>query len=306
MFFRSFLLPGVIVPMVCAAAAAAAAGWWRRQATPASLGGGAIGVGAAFVSAYVAISGWPRFPPVESTQRLFYWIALLSILAFAWGRFKQVASPWPIRGAAVAVMLWGILRAPIQNSWSFAEVGLWLGGLLAAGLAMDRALERSLAVTSGRAALEAAAVRLAVLGGSAVLLGLSGTARLAQLMGAVACGVFVVEVLAWRLRRRAWLAGDAIVLVTVFLGLLLGGYFYAELGALPAALLICSVLLLGLGSRPGTLRWLPLVPLLVATALVAWSFLHQEDDPYDYYGWRPGAGEEGGLRGEGNTQLGRA
>ena len=200
-----------------------------------------------------------------------------------------------------------MLRAPIEHTWSAAQATLWLGGLLVVGLGMIRAVEASFTLPDGRAALEAAGIRLAVLGGGAVVLGLSGTARLAQLMGAVACGALVVEVVALRLRRRPWLAGDAMVLVTAVFGLLLGGYFYAEVEPWPAVLMIAAVIFLGFGSRTAAAwRWVPLLPLVAALALVGWSFLHQEEDPYGDYGSLPAALEMGQARVEGNTRLGVA
>ena len=77
MLIKSFLLPGVVVPTLCAAVALAASAWWGRSGRSSALSGGSLAVGAAFLSAYVAITGWPRFPPVESTQRLFFWVAVL-------------------------------------------------------------------------------------------------------------------------------------------------------------------------------------------------------------------------------------
>lgn len=286
MLLRNILLPGVLLPALGALVALALAEWSRRRDRRRALAGSSLAIGAAFVAAFVAASGWPRFPPVESTQRLFYWVALIALLGFVWARRKASAPPWPLPVAAVAFLLWGMLRSPIEHRWTSLQAAIWLLALLALGWAVYKALAVSHSVTGGRAALEATVVRLAVFGGAAGVLALSGTARLAQLMGAVVCGLLVVEaVAAWR-RRTAWRPGDAMAPTVATLGLLLGGYFFAELAPWPAILLVGALLLLGASRRERSVwRLAPLLPLALALGLALAAFLQQEKDPYgEYYG----------------------
>jgi hypothetical protein len=282
---ENLLLPGVVIPGASAAAALWLTSLADRRGRPSSAVGGALAVGVAFLSAFVAMTGWPRFPPVESTQRLFYLVALATAVGFVLGWLRQQKAPWWVRGAVVGLLLSLMLRAPLEHTWARGEAVLWLAALFALGLGFTWAFEASCRPAGGRSDLVAAAVRLALLGAAAVLLGLSGTARLAQLMGALACGVLVLELLARRLGRRPWLPADAMVPATAAFGLLLGGYFYASLEPWPAILLALAFVLLGVGvDRAAGWRCLPLVPLALAVALVVSAFLAREEDPYDYYG----------------------
>ena len=284
MIVESFLLPGVIIPSASAAAVLWLTALVDRRGRTSTVGGAALAVGTAFLTAFVAMTGWPRIPPVESTQRLFYLVALAAALGLAWGWLRQRAAPWLVRSALVGLLLSAMLRAPLEHTWSRGEAALWLAMLFVLGLGVGWAFEASFRPAEGRSDLIAAAVRLTLLGGAAVLLGLSGTARLAQLMGAVACGALIIESLARLLARRPWLPADAMVPATAVFGLLLGGYFYASLEPWPAALLALAFVLLGVGKgRPAGWRLLPLLPLAVAGVLVVTAFLAKED-PYDYYG----------------------
>lgn len=286
MLFETILLPGVLVPAAAAGVALLLVLVADRRQRESTVGGGSLAVGGAFIAAYVALTGLPRWPPVESTQRLFFLVLLSAIVGLAWGWRQEKSPPWVVRAALLGLLLSLVLRSLIER-WSPGTAAVRLVGLFILGIALLWAFERSLAV--GRSTgLVPAAVRLAVFGGSAVVVGLSGTARLGQLMGALTCGVFVVELVArWR-RRRPWLAGDGVVLSLAVFGLLLGGFFYASLENWPAIVLGVALLTLGaVAGASGSARWLPLAPLLLALGLVAYAVANQEDDPYGYYGSTP-------------------
>lgn len=282
MLFENILLPGVVIPTACAAAVLLAAVLADRRRRSSTVGGGAAALGAALLSAHVAASGWPAWPPIDSTQRLFFVVALAAALGALRGWLREEGSPWWVRGGLVLLLLLGMLKTPLEHTWKGGEAVLWMALLFTAVLAAGRSLEADLTAPYG---LAAALARLALPGGVAVLLGLSGTVRLAQLAGALACGVLVVEVAALRWRRRPWLPADAWVLAAALCGLLLGGYFYASLAALPAALGLLALLLPGLvARRRGAWRLVPLVPLAIALALATAAALGREDDPYGAYG----------------------
>lgn len=290
MLFENLLLPGVLIPGGCAAAALLLASWLDRRRRASTVGGGAAALGLAYLSANVALTGWPSWPPGDSTQRLLFLVLAAAFLSAVRGWLMESAPPWWLRLGFTFLLLLAMLKTPLEHSWSGGEAVLWLTVLLAVGFGLARSLAADM---EGAAGVVAAGVRVALLCGVAAVLGLSGTARLALLAGALACALFVVEVLAARLRRRPWLAGDAWVLALPVFGLLLGGYFYASLEPLPGALLLVALLLPGVVvARPGAWRLLPLVPLALALAIVIAGALAKEDDPYGYYGsvGIPGAG----------------
>ena len=287
MLFQNIILPGVLVPAIAAALVYLATTLIRvpENQGGSSRGGASLALAAAFLSSFVALTGWPRFPPVGSTQRLFYLVALAGVvgLVVAWRRSQGLS--WVVRGILCGLLLGFMLQSKLANAWSPLVAALWLAGLFAVGLAMAWALETNLRGDGEKGDLRLAAVRLALLGATALVLGLSGSARLAQLAGAVACGVFVVEVLARIRGRRPWSGGDAAVVSMAMFGLLLSGYFYASLKSWPAVLVVTAFLLLALPAERFRGGWLaPLVPLVVAVVLVVYALMTKPEDPYDYYG----------------------
>jgi MFS family permease len=282
MLFRQLLLPGLVLPAVAALVAlglVATVDGRRRRTT---VGGASLAVGAAFVATYVAIGGWPAWPPIESTQRLFYVVALAALAGLVWGWWRESGAPWVPRGVLLAMLLVLVLRAPLENTWNAGQAASWLGGLFAVGLVMGWSVDSSL---GGAAGWRPALVRLALLAGTAALLGMSGSLRLAQLLGGVTCGAAVVEALAPRWGRRPWVRADSMVLTTVVLGLLLAGYFFAALEPWAAALAAAAWLLLGPATHGR--RWraaLALLPLAAALALAGYAVLSEETDPYGDYG----------------------
>lgn len=278
MIWRNLILPGVFVPLAFAAVARLATGLALARRERAAAG---LAAAVAFVSAYVAMTGWPSWPPIEATARLFFVVALAGLAAL----LMPASGGWPrwaLRAVFSAVLLGLVLESVVRHRWTGAEAGLWLAGLFALALALDRAASYGLEARSRPKT--AALVRLTVLGTVAASLGLSGSARLAQLAGAFACGVLVVEIFALFGERRGWTAGDGLVWTTTLLGLVLSGHYYAELGLLPAALLLAAVLAFAL-ARKRHWAWtlLPLLPAAIAVTLVVVAFLGAPEDPYAGY-----------------------
>ena len=294
MVFRNLLLPGIFIPTLFSSLALllAVATWGKRSNSTA--GGAGLVIAVSFLSAYVAMTGMPPWPPIEATQRLFYWLALAGLLVVFYAvAFKGSRAArglhWPVNLALVAVLLVLLLQTPLRYSWSITQSVVWLLPLCAAGMAWRWATARFLEPDpKGGRGLLSAVVLLVLVSCTAVLLGLSASARLAQLAGAVACGVGVIEVGSRVLRRRPWLPGDATPLTLVLLGLLVIGTFYAEVSYLNAALVCASFLMLGIdripwaAARSKWLRPLPLLPMAVAVALAANAAANPPADPYDY------------------------
>jgi hypothetical protein len=298
MFFENLLLPGVLFPGACAAAVLWLAARLDRRRRASTVGGGAAALGLAYLSTHVALTGWPSWPPVDSTQRLLFLVLAAAFLSAVRGWLMESAPPWWLRLGFIFLLLLAMLKTPLEHAWSGGEAVLWLAVLLAVGFGLARSLALDMA---GATAWVPAGVRVALLCGVAVALGLSGTARLALLAGALACAVGVVEVLAARLLRQPWLAADSWVLAMAVLGLLLGGYFYAALEPWPGALLVVALLLPGVvAKRPLPWRLLPLVPLALALAIVIAGSLAEEEDPYGYYG---SSGSPGAVAPGGNIAL---
>ena len=305
MILESILIPTVVVPLALALGLLFISGLlYKRKTVEPGLGSIAgVAVALAFLSGFVAMTGWPRWPPVQSTHRLFFAVVAAALLGLALNKARQGPMVrFAVAGVGFLAMLRLLLHAPIENSWTSSQTLLWLGGLTATGLLLLWAIERSLQIEStppdwSFGSIFPAALRLTLLGLTATTLGLSETARLAQLLGAAACGVAAVE-LSSRLFRRespAWQPADALPLTTVILGLLVCGHFYAELSMIAAVLIVASFAMVGIlaamrapdATGPSSRHWflaLAVLPLLAALAMTGYAYVNQPENPYlDYY-----------------------
>lgn len=282
MLIQHIVLPGIVLPSIVALLSLLTVQGLSRRGF-----GAGMAIAAAFLASFVGLTSWPRWPPIDSAQRLFFLVALAGLISLLASFLRRGRLTWIVRGTLLGLLLTALLKSKIQHAWSKPQAALWLIPLLALGLLLMHAWGRSLATDGSKGPLLSAALRLAVLGGSAFSLGLSGSARLGQLAGALACALLVVE-LVHRYRHRArWQEGDAAVVVTAIFGLLLMGFFYAELSPWVALLLLAAHLLLILSATQRMLwRLSPLLPLAIALALVLVAAMGQDDDPYDY-SWLP-------------------
>jgi hypothetical protein len=283
--FRSILLPTLLVPILAATVALVLLNFGLRGER-ADRGRGGTATALAFLSGFVAMTGWPRWPPIEATQRLFFLVAVAALATWLVGGERKWFGVWFARAALVGAMLPLLLKTPLEHTWTTTQSVVWMGTLFVAGMAIHWAWGESLEQEGDREHWIAAVLRIALLSGTAAILGMSGTARLAQLAGALTCGLGVIEVGSRVLRRRPWQAAAALVPVTAIFGLLVAGHFYANLTLVSAVLVVVSCVLVGVpvGGK-SRLRLLALVPLAIALGLTLQATLNAPEDPYaDYYG----------------------
>ncbi|MEM1249234.1 MAG: hypothetical protein AAGK22_22855 [Acidobacteriota bacterium] len=287
MFFQQILLPSAIVPTLAALVVAALGLTLAKddeEGQGVTLAG--LAVALAFLAAFVTMTGLPRWLPVEASQRLFFAVLLGGVASVVAVAVAKPVVQWTLAAALWTLTLPALLETPLRHSWSTTEATLWLGGLFFAGLLIGAGFLRT--ADEPRPALPVrAVVRVLVLSGAALALGLSGTARMAQRAGAVAAGVFAVEAIGFARSDVRWRPAQGLVLAVAALGLLIIGHFYAELALLPFLLVVLALLLLGLPGDGWATRLAPLLPLAAALALVVVAFLEQPEDPYDYYSRSP-------------------
>lgn len=291
MIFREILLPAVLAPAFAAALVIWPALLWRRERGVVVRTGGTA-VAAAFLAAFVALTGWPRIPPVEATQRLFFAVALAGLLSW-FANFAPIRRRVEVGIGALLLLLAlpMILASRIEHAWSSGEALARVGGFAVLGLALTLAVAepwRRHQLHTGDPAWRhrdwlTTAIRLTVLGGVAAALGFGESARLAQLQGAAVCGAVVVEIA--RFRRPIWKPADAWAWVVPSYGLMLCGLYYAELGTLPFGLLAAALILLAATDeeRSWWMRLLPLPPLIAAVAVTATRYLGQDSGLEPYY-----------------------
>lgn len=280
MLVRSILLPAVIVPTVAAVAVIVlAAVRGRRRGDPEARGEAGLALALAFLTGYVAMTGWPRWVPTEASQRLFFFVAFCGLLAIVAGWRSWRRLPRLVAASISALLLAALLQARVQHVWTPVQSAIAGVILLGVMLLVHRGFAHQVEVSGPWPA----AVRMVVVIGTAVALGLSGSALLAQLAGTVACGLGVVEVGTRILGRPAWRASDASVLTVPLVSLVVIGHYYAELALWPAVGLLAAFVLTRLAQPDQPWRTLvPLVPLTIALLVVVTSFLSRPDDPYDY------------------------
>ena len=289
LLFQNVILPGFLVPALAALLGLAGARALARHRTS-EPAGGALPLGLAFLAAYVAISGWPRWMPVEATQRLFFFIALATLLAAPLRRLHsgtRLAAMFAFATPAAALLLQG----QIQHRWTVVQSAIWVLGLGALGVVFAAAWSQSTRTDTGsdravpRTTWHDALLLPTLVGCAALALGLTGSALLGQMMGALAVGCVVVGIAEF-LSGRFWAPADALVWQLGVGGLLLLGFFYSELGAIPALLLAVSLVLLG-GHHHGSpipRKLLILLPALIAAAIIVYGVATAPPDPYAGYG----------------------
>lgn len=227
----------------------------------------AVGLMVAFGAGYLALFGWPPWPPAEGWQ----WLPLLAgalafsallecllarellwlpRLAVALATVRLALGPWLEYQATGEEMLW----------WPVGVAVAWTG----AATAVDALAARRPGVTWP--------LLLAVTGGAAAVVLLdAGSARLAQAEGvlAAACGGGVLA--AWFRRGFHLGRGPAAAAMGLHAALLLNGHFFLEnLPLAPAVLLLAAPLAGVLGEAPAfrERRLASLVLRLVAVAIL--------------------------------------
>jgi hypothetical protein len=280
MLIDNVLVPGIVVPLVATALALFLLELLHRRWQRPWRGAAGVAVAAGFLAAFVAVSGWPRWVPVEATQRLFFLVAGASVASWLVARAPNRWVLLAVEVGTVALLLALVLQTQLEHSWEPQQAILWLGGLALATLAVTRAIGTSL--THGDRGI-APFVRMGVVAGVAVLLGLSDSFRLALLGGGLACATAMVDLVVLRGRAR-WDRADALVVAISLQGLMMTSYFYAGLTPWSALLALLALLALSLsGSKSRALRLAPLLPIALAIALALANLLSAEDPYDDYY-----------------------
>jgi hypothetical protein len=237
-----------MVPSAALAAAVAAvllfvfARWWKS----ANRCAGAVAIGAGYVAGHVLAAGWSPFPPRHATHWLF-WFAVIGVIAAAAdalvrpkGTVRLVA--WAII-CTIACRL--ILQPKFSYAWSAAEGWLLVFAIALGIVVLTFCLDLVERSPFGTATLFS--VTTVLCGGACVALILSGSLLLGQLACILSTTVATCFLLIIALRAPFHPSGAAAPLSLVCAGLLLSGFFYAEL---PTA----SALLLALAPATALLR----------------------------------------------------
>lgn len=234
-----------------------------------------IAIGLGYLVAHIGIIGMPSFPPRESTQ----WLFIIALIAVAFGSLAALEPKF--RNSGLFLTSFGVplalLRSPMMNQWARAESIIILCIFGVSTLFLWLVL-RWATPSEGTSVIPF--VWLFVTGGLALALGWSGSASLAQLLGALATGLGVW--LAFSMLGKQF-SSDAILplLIAMFSAFWVVAWYYIEVPMVTLILLTVAPLGLvflkvGPGSNKPALRLLLTCGVPLLFVLLALYFAQPE------------------------------
>ncbi|MEL6348509.1 MAG: hypothetical protein AAFV53_35710 [Myxococcota bacterium] len=228
-------LVGVVAIPAAIAAALLALGRLR----PGASAFGALAVAlAAFAAAY-HLFGWPNLPPSRSAD----YVLPIGLIGLIWSLVlpgvRNAVAQAAVRVLLSTALIWALTVNLRKNRWEDAEALLWSAGLSAAFAAawiFSRAAFEDLRPRIGVAVFGAWAAA------SAVAIGATGSATLAQIAGGVAAAVGGAALVVLASPRKEDMAGLTEVGLPMILMLLFSGSLFSFLPYPAAGLLAFSLL----------------------------------------------------------------
>ena len=219
MLIRALLFSAGI-PAALAAALLGVA-WARSKDAPTRLVAGPA-LGLAYLAGHAAVLGLPAWPPRESTQ----WLFVLAIAGVAVGSLTA----WnpKLRYPGLVFLSLGIpaalLQSPIRSRWT---AGTSIGAVFGIGVCIALLWLATRATADRSRGSDLPAVWTLLAAGTAGAMQLSGSASLAQLVGALAAGAGALTVAAWW-RPRADVRGAVPVAVSMLAAFWICGAYFIE------------------------------------------------------------------------------
>ena len=249
----------------------------------------ALGIG--YIVGFLGLEGLPAFPPKLGTHWLFYF----AIIGLIVGRFWHLAIWGPIAQIAISIIIPRLLlTSTFEHTWGTLEGIIWWVCLAVVIFIIWHLVEQSFSVLPSGAS--GPFVYFGISGGTALILALSGSLRLAQHCGilvALFAASWIITLILRRGRKRFVFPRSASPIVTLLLiGIWMNGYFFAEVPAVSAILLVISPLLalIGrieavqeLGARRSTLVQIAVIALPVVIAIgiaIAYSGIFGDNSGY--------------------------
>lgn len=272
MFLLQQFLPGILAAALICGGVLTISGWLCAR----NPWGAAVAIGLAYAGGHAVVTGWPSLPPHTAAQWL-AWVALAGLIA---GILDAFLHP----GKQVRAFLWlvvcaGLFRLLVQprfrHGWSTAEGWLWVAGLAIVAGSLTWSLER--VARRQTTAFSLPLTLTIVAAGTSATLMLSGSLLLGQLASILAAAVAMMFALTL-LTPRILPDGRGVSPVSALLltSLWICGYFYAELPATSALLLLLApvsgmIAFAGLTGWKATLVHASIVSVAVfAAVFLAW------------------------------------
>jgi hypothetical protein len=254
----------------------------------------AVALSAGYIVGYFGLEGFSvlPFPPRQGI----HWLCCLAIIGFIVGCFWHLALSGRLIAQVVlsAVIPRLLLNSTFKYTWGQLEGIIWWVCLAAAIFIFWNLVQQSFTTLISDASVPF--VYFGLSGGTALILALSGSLRLAQHSG-ILVALFVTSwIITLALQRdgkwQVFLPGVSPVVTLLLAGIWMNGYFYEEVPAASAILLAVSLFLTRVGQietirRLGTRRSALIqiaaiaVPVVIAIGIaVARSGLFGESSDY--------------------------
>ena len=252
--------------------------------------GVALGVG--YIVGYIGLEGFPPFPPREGVHWLCY-LALIGLILGVFWHF-EVSKRFSGQVLVSVVIPRLLLNAMFKYTWGQVEGFIWWLCLSLVIFIFWNIVQRSFIVfpSGGSGPF----VYFGLSGGTALILAVSGSLRLAQHAGilvAIFAAIWIITLFLQPDDKVPVFPSRASAVITLaFAGIWMNGYFYEEVPVVSAVLLLLSLFLVPLGRieairRLGVRRsaFVQIVvialPILIAIGIaVAQSGLFGESSPY--------------------------
>ena len=253
----------------------------------------AVALSAGYIAGYIGLEGLPPFPPREGV----HWLCYLALIGLILGIFWHFEVSKRFSGQVLVSVIIPrlLLNSMFKYTWGQVEGFIWWVCLALAFFVFWNIVQQSFTILPAGAS--SPFVYFGLSGGTALVLALSGSLRLAQHAGvlvAIFAASWIITLVGrhaehkWRVFPRA----ASPVVALMLSGIWLNGYFYEEVPAASAILLAVALFLVRvgriekiqqLGTRRSTFVQIAVIALPVVIAIgiaVARSGLFGESSDY--------------------------
>lgn len=202
----------------------------------------AVALGAGYIVGFLGLEGLPAFPPRLGID----WVCYLAIIGLIAAGFWHLPVWGPITQVAISILIPRLLLSSrFKHTWGPSEGIIWWVCLAVVIFIFWYFVEQSFSAIPAGAS--GPFVYFGLSGGTALILALSGSLRLAQHCGILVALLAVLWIITLVLQRDrkpfVFPRGTSPIATLLFVGIWMNGYFFAEVPTVSAILLVISPIL---------------------------------------------------------------
>ena len=208
----------------------------------------AVALSAGYTVGYIGLEGLPPFPPREGVHWLCY-LAIIGLLSGAFWYFSRWGRLIVQIGLSIVIPRL-LLNSAFKYTWGQFEGFIWWVCLAVAILIFWNTVQQSFTILPSGGS--SSFVYFGLSGGTALILAVSGSLRLAQHTGILVAVFAAIWIITLALRHpdsksHVFPRGVSPVVALVLSGIWMNGYFYEEVPAASAILLAVALFLAPVG-----------------------------------------------------------